>query len=687
MKYELIITEKPKAALKIAESLANGKAIKESYQGVPYYKITRNKKDIIVCSAVGHLYTVAEKAGKKWTYPVFDVEWKESGDVNKASEFTKKYVATLKKLCKDAQDITIATDYDIEGEVIGLNVMRFACGRKDANRMKFSTLTKQDLEKAYDKKSPTIDWGLARAGETRHILDWYYGINLSRALTSAIKQAGTFKVLSSGRVQGPALKLLVDKEKEIKAFISVPYWQIQLLGDIKEGSIEAWHSEEKFFDEQKAKTSYNNALGKPAIVESVETTQFKQAPPHPFDLTSLQTEAYRVHKISPKNTLAIAQTLYINGYISYPRTSSQKLPKEIEYAKIMQDLGKQEQYKELSQDLLKKKELVPNEGKKSDPAHPAIYPTGIVPQNVDDYEGRLYDLIVRRFLATFGEEATRETVKVTIDVNKELFIASGTTTVKKGWHEQYGKYATFKEIELPKIEKGDSLKVTELNFLQKDTQPPKRYTPASIIKELEKRNLGTKSTRATIVDTLYNRGYVKSESIEATDLGIQTCGTLEKYCPDILDEELTRHFENELIEIQEKNKEPKSVLDEAKGILTHILEHFKSKETAVGAELKVAQTETRRLDRIVGKCPVCSEGDIRILTSKTTKKRFLACNKYPDCKTTFSLRQTGTVKATKKPCDKCNFPIVSIITKGKRPWMLCINSKCPGKEQKQDVAI
>ena len=151
--YELIITEKPNAAKRIADSLAEGKPIKENLNGVPYYKITRGKKDIVVACAVGHLYGLAEREKKTWTFPVFDIEWKPAYEVSKNSKFSKKYLNTIKKLCKDASSFSVATDYDIEGEVIGLNIVKYACKQKDAYRMKFSTLTKPDIVEAYENKS------------------------------------------------------------------------------------------------------------------------------------------------------------------------------------------------------------------------------------------------------------------------------------------------------------------------------------------------------------------------------------------------------------------------------------------------------------------------------------------------------------------------------------------------------
>ena len=169
--YELIIAEKPSAAKKIAEALSTSKIITNKAQGVIDYSISHGDKDIIVVNAVGHLYGLKQIDGAKKDYPVFNIEWAPSSKVNKHSAYTTKYLTRIKKLAKDAKDFTVATDYDVEGEVIGMNIIKYACKKKDANRMKFSTTTKADLIKAYKDKFKTLDWGQAFAGETRHKLD------------------------------------------------------------------------------------------------------------------------------------------------------------------------------------------------------------------------------------------------------------------------------------------------------------------------------------------------------------------------------------------------------------------------------------------------------------------------------------------------------------------------------------
>ena len=676
--YELIITEKPAAANKIAEALADGKPIKENIGGVPYYKLTHGKKDIVVACAVGHLYGLAEKEKKGWKFPVFDIEWKPVSETTKSSAFTKKYLNAIKKLSKDANEFTVATDFDQEGEVIGLNIVRYVCKRKDANRMKFSTLTKDELRESYNNKSKHIEWGQAESGEARHFLDFFNGINYSRALTSAIKTTGAFKIMSTGRVQGPALKIIVDREKEIKAFKPKPFWQLELFGNHNGQDINALHKEDKIWDKNKAEEIFEKTRNeKKAGISSVEKKQFSQMPPFPFDLTSLQVEAYRCFGTQPKETLEVAQDLYTSGFISYPRTSSQQLPPSIGYKKVLSELSKQKQYSSLSGQLLKKQSLSPNNGKKTDPAHPALYPTGVMPQDLSDKDEKIYDLIVKRFLATFGENAVRETITVDINCNNEIFIAKGTRTMEKGWHKLYEPYVKLEEIELPNLKQKDTIEVKKIELLSKETQPPKRYTPASILKELEKRNLGTKATRSEIVDTLFRRGYVQGKVIEATNLGISTIETLEKYCEKIIDEDLTRHFEIEMDRIRERQVKKEDILEEAKDAITKILVDFRKNQKEIGAELQKANRETQDEMSFLGVCPVCKEGNITMRRGKFGA--FASCNRYPDCKTIFSIPKNALIKPAKKDCETCGFPKVLAIKKARQPMEFCLNPKCPTK--------
>ncbi|MEM3500248.1 MAG: DNA topoisomerase I [Candidatus Woesearchaeota archaeon] len=687
--YELIITEKPKVAARIANALAEGTVKRISEGGVPYYEIERGGRKILVGCAVGHLFGLMEKGGNKWKYPVFEVEWAPAYKIKKESAHTKKYIKALEAASAKSSFFTVATDYDIEGEVIGLNVLRFICKQKDGCRMKFSALTQKDLVRAYENKSPTIDWGQAEAGLLRHELDYYYGINISRALTSAIKSVGTFKVMSSGRVQGPALKIVVDREEQISSFVPKKYWQVILNGRVGSENFEAVHKHDRFWNKEEAELALRNASGSKCSVARVESSEVFKSPPFPFDLTTLQVEAYRCFGINPKRCLDIAQALYTEGLISYPRTSSQQLPLSIGFNEIMSSLQKQRDYALLIEKLtgmrgfqdLRSAKLTPNNGKKTDPAHPAIYPTGNAPKKLDSESEKIYDLIVKRFLATFGNPAVLERVKAEIASGPETFVCEGLSIRERGWMELYAPYANIKEAQLPKMEMGQQVKVLSIRIEEKETQPPKRYSPASLVSELSAKNLGTKATRATVVETLYKRGYIEGQAIRATQLGITTEKTLERYCPEIVDVELTRHFEDEADLVMEGKKKREEVLQEARELLTKVLLKFKKQEKEMGAELKDANEKTIHSQNTVGKCPSCNEGNLKILFSKKSGKRFIACDRYPECKTTFSIPQKGMVKPSEEKCEKCSWPIVLIINKGKRPWKFCLNPECPSKQE------
>ena len=234
------------------------------------------------------------------------------------------------------------------------------------------------------------------------------------------------------------------------------------------------------------------------------------------------------------------------------------------------------------------------------------------------------------------------------------------------------------EVELPVLDKNEEVDVKKINLLDKETKPPKRYTPASIIKELEKRNLGTKSTRANIIETLFDRGYIYGTPMEATELGIKTIDTLHDHAPMIIDEELTSSFEKQMEEIREKKKNQEEVLNDAKKILTKTLDKFKKDEHEIGEKLIGAIRESEDKKNTIGKCHKCNEGTLMIRKGKFGN--FIACDKYPDCKTTFPLPKTGLIKATDELCEECEYPKILIIKKRKKPQSLCINPDCPSKQ-------
>jgi len=688
-KHTLIITEKPDAAQRIASALTEkGKAKKNEDNGVPYYVAERNK-EIIVVPALGHLYTIAEERKGRNYYPVFNFRWVPRYTAERGARNIRTWIEVISKLANDADIFIDACDYDIEGSVIGYCILKYACGNKEniSKRMKYSTLTKEELEKSYAKLQPHLDFALIEAGGTRHEIDWLYGVNLSRALTiSARNWSGKYATLSTGRVQGPTLKFLVTREKSIRSFVPVPYWEIKAEVKIGGSIFETEYEKKRIEIKSKADAVLVACKGKNGQVEEISVRRFKQKPPVPFNSGALQREVYSLFGYTPRNTSYIAQRLYLEALISYPRTSSQKLPPEIDYKAILKKLSKASKYEKLAAELLAKPELKPREGKKKDPAHPAIYPTGKLPErDLNESERRVLDLIIRRFMAVFSESAIRQSMKVNINVNKHYFYLRGRQTLKDGWLRFYGPYVKSEEVLLPKIKEGQTIKIEKVVLEDKFTKPPPRYNPGSLLKKMEEAGIGTKATRANIMQTLYDRKYVRDRRMVVTVLGLEVLEVLNRYCPAVVSIKLTGRLEKRMDKIQSKREKRKDVSVDAVEILKPVMEKLKEKEKIIGEQLSHAVKRARLEERIIGECPHCGTGKLMILYSRKTGKRFIGCTSYfkGKCETSFPLPQKGTVKALGKNCRECGWPTVYVRIKGRRPWTLCFNPDCPSKENRK----
>ena len=688
-KYTLIVTEKPDAAYRIASALdAAGKPKRLLEKGVPYYE-AHGKEKIVVVPALGHLYTVWAGVNGRNKYPVFNYEWVPRYKAERGASRIRIWLQAITKLAKEAGTFIDACDYDIEGSIIGYCILKYACGGREneAKRMKYSTLTKEELEKSYSSLLPHLDFALIEAGLARHEVDWLYGINLSRALTTAAKNYSKhYATLSTGRVQGPTLKFLAARERSIACFVPIPFWSIKAKIKVGDAFFEVEYEKKIIEVKEEAEDTLKLCKGKNGRVESVESKRFPQMPPFPFDLGSLQSEAYRFFGYTPMRTLSTAQRLYLDALISYPRTSSQKLPPEIGYEKILKNLAKNREYTILAGELLAKSELKPTEGKKHDSAHPAIYPTGKLPQKtLLGPEKNIYNLVVRRFIATFGEPAMRQTVKVTLNVSGKLFFLNGRQTLEEGWLRCYDPFLRLKDAPLPKITEGECFRIYKAVLEDKFTKPPPRFNPASLLRKMEQGNIGTKATRAGIMQTLYDRKYIREERIEVTDLGFEVTDVLRKYCPSVVSVEFTRQLEEKMEQVQQKKETKEKILADAIEILKPVTASLKENEKAVGEQLSRAVMQANLEERIIGMCPTCHGGKLIIQHSKKTGKRFVGCTNYFNgtCKTAFPLPQRGYVKPTGKACKCCGWSTVLVWLKGKRPWNLCLNPQCPTKNKQQ----
>ncbi|MCQ2737179.1 MAG: DNA topoisomerase I [archaeon] len=662
--HEIIISEKPKAAEKIAKALSS-KVQQKKVGKVKYWEFEEDGKTTTVVSAVGHLYGLA--ALDKFAKYKFDIDWFPAYEINKSNAYVRDYVTAIKKLSRGADKFVHACDYDIEGTLIGYHALKYACGNNaeaKATRMKFSTLTKTDIKNAYDNMID-IDYHQVDSGIARHFLDYYYGINISAALGRAVRSAKGRRIsLSAGRVQTPALSMLVDREKEIKAFVPEPYWMIKAKSD---HDIIADHTDGKIFDKEHAEAIFENCQGADATVTDVNVSETIRKPPIPFNLGGLQAEAHNAFGFSPKRTQVAAQNLYTGGYTSYPRTSSQKLPESLNLKSILLSLSKDAEFKKHIVKL--PKNLKPNEGKKEDAAHPAIHPTGVLPGKLDADEQKIYELIVYRFISCFGEDSKLETMKTNLNVGKEEFEFKRKRVSYMGWLEHYKQFKKVEADEFPPIKKGDTLKIHEILSEEKETKPPARYNEASLIKELEKRELGTKATRADIIAKLYDRKYITGKKkIEVNKLGEDIIDTLKEYCSNITSEELTRDLEKDIEAISQNKISKDEIIKKGEAEVRVILADIEKNETAIGTKIYVSSEEAD----VIGDC-ACG-GKLVKRTSRKNKSSFIGCSRFPDCRTLYPLPKGANI--LKKKCPDCGLPMISY---GKPRQQSCLDPNC-GKQ-------
>ncbi len=684
--YILGISEKPQAAQRIARALdKNNKPELNRIKNVPVYLCERDGIKIVIAPALGHLFALSS-ISKTWNYPVLDYEWRPNYEVNKSAK-TKNFVDVFKSLSKKATDIIVMTDFDREGEVIGYLILKYIFGKDQAERMKFSTLTRRDIIEAYDNREKTLDTGFLNSGLIRHYVDWLYGINYSRALSLAFKRvSGRFKTISIGRVQGPTLNSVVELENEINLFLPIPYWSIESEVILESKNFKASYEKSRIDNQKEASQIVDDCKSLVGKVKDVIQEKKSRYPFPPFNLGDLQREAYIHFKFSPHKTLEIAERLYLSALISYPRTDSQKLPMTLGHKSILTKLENQSDYKDHANEIFTLKKYKPSEGKKTDAAHPAIHPTGNKPdKSLLLGEKKLYDLIVKRYLSLFGKPALLSNKTIIIEVNKHKFEVRGSQIIDEGWIKYYKPYYSLKEQILPEIDIENEIKFNFIDAKERFTSPPYRYNESTLLRKMEDEKIGTKATRAGIIQTLFAREYIEGSIIKATPLGFAVVNVLQEQYPVLVKSEMTRNLEEIMENVQDQGIDIDKIILSIKKELKTMLVSFHAKELKIGSSLYKNLRKSEESEIIVlGKCTQCKKGNLRIIKSKKTGKRFIACSSYFDkaikCGATYPLPSTGNIKATGQKCSFDGLPIIEW-RKGKLKKIMCISPDCPSKKK------
>ena len=635
--------------LVIVESPSKSKTI-EKYLG----------KDYKVVSSKGHIRDLAT-TGKYGLGVDVDNDFKPNY-IPVAGK--KKLISELKKLVKDSDEVILATDPDREGEAISWHLLD-TLGIKDTNyeRVLFHEITKDKVLEAI--KNPTkIDYNLVRSQETRRILDRIIGFRLSKLMQS--KTGGK----SAGRVQSVALKLIVDREREISSFNSEEYWTITSKFDEIEADLFNYNHKDIEINTEEEADSILSKLSDKYKIESVERKKKSKKSKPPFITSTLQQEASTKLGFTAKKTMSIAQKLYEGmdigsetvGLITYMRTDSIRLSDEFigaSYKYIEENYGKDYiGYAKKS----KKKENVQD-------AHEAIRPTSVYrnPEDIKKYlstdEYKLYKIIYYRALASLMADAKVEATSVILDNNNYQFKINGQILIYDGYLKAYALYETSEDKVLPDEFKneGSVLTTTDVTKKQHFTSPPPRYTEAKLIKELEELGIGRPSTYAKIMDTIKERGYVTIEEKKfvPTEIGIETTDRLQEFFSDLINVKYTAAMETDLDTIA------LGKLDEIK-VLREFYDKFEPEvEKAFGQMEKKAPKETGEV------CPNCGSS---LVIRKGRYGEFTACSNYPECK--YIKKEEKEVKEI-TDCPKCGGKIIEKKTKRGKIFYGCNNyPKC-----------
>lgn len=619
-------------------------------------------KDFKVVSSVGHIRDLST-SGKYGFGVDIDNNFKPDYKIIKGKA---KLVKELKKDIKDADFVYLATDPDREGEAISWHLYD-TLGLKEENydRIVFNEITKKAVLDSFNK-ARKIDDNLVKSQETRRILDRIIGFRLSKLMQS--KTGGK----SAGRVQSVALKLIVDREREIEAFIPEEYFEIEAKFNDFDAKLDTYnHKKIEIKKESEAKEILNK-LSNAFKIESIDKKEKAKKSKFPFTTSTLEQETSTKLGFTSKKTMMIAQKLYegINlkdgaeGLISYMRTDSVRLSDEFikeTYGYIKDNYGSE------YVGYVKKS----NKTENVQDAHEAIRPTNINnnPEKIKEYltndEYKLYSLIYYRALASLMKDAKVEATTVILDNNNYQFKVNGQILIFDGYLKVYSKYEDSEDKVLPDFSnyKSNVLVANTIEYTSHTTKPPARYTESKLIKEMEELGIGRPSTYAKTIDTIEERGYVKviDKKFIPTEVGIETTDKLQEFFKDIINVEYTKNMEDDLDKIAEGNMEWNK-------LLSIFYQEFEPKvEVAFKDMEKKVPEETGEL------CPNCGSP---LVIKQSKYGKFTACSNYPTCKYIKSNKEEKEVKEIIS-CPKCDGKILEKKTKRGKIFYGCSNyPKC-----------
>ncbi len=596
----------------------------------------------------------------------------------------KDIIRSLKNLAKKADSIIIATDFDREGELIGsdaLSCIQEVNDTAPVSRARYSAFTKEEITHAFSNLV-TLDTNLASAGASRQDIDLIWGAVLTRYLT-LVKFAGYGNVRSSGRVQTPTLALIVARERERLAFVPEDYWVIKGSFDEDENAFIAPHATARFKAEAEANAVMAHVEGQTsARVESITKRKRTVAPPVPFNTTSLMAAA-SAEGLTPARTMRFAESLYMDGYISYPRVDNTVYPSSLDLADTVKKImGNPAYTRRIASSCFRAVLCMQHAARRKLPTI------------------RLFILQPWQRPTTFLRRSTSSTTLLPVGSwqrspmppswkaprSRSLWVAKslcakGDVLVRPGFRGIY-PYGLKKDEQLPALEEGQEIAFNGATCTKDQTKPPARYSQARLIQEMEKLGLGTKSTRHSIIERLYAVKYVQNDPIEPSQLGMAVCDALDKFAPHITHPEMTAELEEEMDNIAEGQKTKTEVVTNSRNLLSEQLASL----LPHSEEVKDALADAVAADAYVGPCPKCGK-DLQLRSSQKTRSMFIGCAGWPDCDVTYPLPK-GKIEALEEKCPVCGMPQIKVTAFRSKPRVLCIDPECEtNKEPDLEVGI
>ncbi|MCI4341251.1 MAG: DNA topoisomerase I [Thermoplasmata archaeon] len=666
----LVITEKFSTALRIAIVLSDGQMKRGRVEGMPLFTFTRPDGEWSVAGLRGHIVEL--------DYPEELSRWSLEGlpqllETKPLKRVTApKIVNALQSIVREYERVVLATDFDREGELIGvecLELLHQVHPTIQVQRARYSALTHDEIEQSFTHLAE-VDHALADAAGARQEIDLVWGALLTRFLTLSSEQRG-HGFLSAGRVQTPTLALLVERDQAIRQFVPTPYWELFADAEQGEERFTLAHAHGRFEEKADAEGRLSKLTGATeGHVLTFQEEESRRRPPIPFSTTLFVAEASRMG-IGAAYTMRVAEDLYTQGLISYPRTDNTVYPRGLGLRALVERFLKSPFEKE-AEYLLRQPSFRATRGRSETTDHPPIYPTAVVdPKKLKPDHARIYELVVRRFFATVAPDCVGRSRQATVDIRGEPFEGRGLLIDDLGWYTLY-PYSHPEERTLPVLTPGAKVHLTAVRLAQEQTRPPRPFTQGTLIQEMERLGLGTKSTRHDVVQKLVDRRYIQLRNLEPTGTGIAVTEALRAHAPVITRPEMTHRLEEEMVLVAESKKAQAEVLADSREMLREAYELLARNSAGVRATLQGALDQ----QHFAGPCPRCG-GALRIARSPRGSRWMQCVNNPSTCPVSFPLPAAGFIEpAPEFLCATCKTPRLRITFRGQRPDLYCVNPEC-----------